>query len=59
MPEIRGNKAVEQAAIDWVMGLERTAGRTPSDTRHQGAPADIEPASPDRDQGLRQVQPWV
>ena len=42
MPEIRGNKAVEQAAIDWVIELERAAGRTPSDTRHQGAAADIE-----------------
>ncbi len=42
MPEIRGNKAIEQAAIDWVMELERATGRTPADTRHRGAPADVE-----------------
>jgi uncharacterized protein DUF3883 len=37
-----GNKAIEDAAIAWVMELERAAGRDPRDTRHQGAPADIE-----------------
>lgn len=42
MPELRGNKAIEDAAIAWVIELERTAGRTPRDTRYRGAPADIE-----------------
>jgi hypothetical protein len=37
-----GNKAIEDAAITWVMGLERAAGRRPRDTRYQGAPTDIE-----------------
>jgi hypothetical protein len=37
VPNIVGNKAVEAAAIEWVMQLERTAGRQPRDTRHQGA----------------------
>lgn len=46
MAELIGNKAVEDAAIAWVLGLEREAGRKPRDTRHQGAPADI--ASPPR-----------
>jgi hypothetical protein len=40
--ELVGNKAVEAAAIDWVMDLERAAGRTPHDTRYAGAPADME-----------------
>lgn len=40
--EIRGNRAIEQAAIAWVMELERAAGREPVDTRHRGAPADVE-----------------
>lgn len=44
--EIRGNKAIEDAAISWVMDLERRAGREPSDTRYRGAPADI--SSPPR-----------
>lgn len=39
---LTGNKAIEDAAIAWVMGLEREAGRTPKDTRHSDAPADIE-----------------
>jgi len=39
---IRGNKAVEDAAIAWVMEHERLAGLTPNDTRYRGAPADIE-----------------
>jgi hypothetical protein len=34
MPELRGNKAIENAAIAWVMELERQAGREPQDTRH-------------------------
>jgi hypothetical protein len=42
MAELRGNKAVEDAAIGPVMELERGAGRWPHDTRSTGAPADIE-----------------
>jgi hypothetical protein len=42
VPELIGNKAVEDAAIAWVMGLERASGREPRDTRYKGAPADIE-----------------
>ncbi len=42
VPELAGNKAVEAAAIGWVMELERAAGREPRDTRYVGAPADIE-----------------
>lgn len=42
MAENTSNKAVENAAIAWVMGLERAAGRIPLDTRYAGAPADIE-----------------
>jgi Protein NO VEIN, C-terminal len=44
MGELRGNKAIEDAAITWVMQLERDAGREPRDTRYRGAPADIESA---------------
>jgi hypothetical protein len=40
--EVVGNKAIEDAAIAWVMQLERAAGRYPQDTRYRGAPADIE-----------------
>jgi hypothetical protein len=39
--EIRGPKAVEDAAIQWVMDYERSRGREPADTRHRGTPADI------------------
>ena len=42
MAALSGPKTVEDAAIDWVMDLERAAGRRPHDTRHEGAPADIE-----------------
>jgi Protein NO VEIN, C-terminal len=42
MAELRGNKAIEDAAISWVMELERDAGRQPRDARYRGAPADIE-----------------
>jgi hypothetical protein len=42
MPELVGNKAVEAAAIAWVIELERAAGREARDTRYVGAPADIE-----------------
>jgi hypothetical protein len=44
--ELRGNKAIEDAAIAWVMELECAAGRQPTDTRYRGAPADI--SSPPR-----------
>lgn len=40
--ELRGNKAIEDAAIAYVMERERLAGRSPRDTRYRGAPADIE-----------------
>jgi hypothetical protein len=30
MTEIKGNKAVEDAAVAWVVDLERQAGPTPS-----------------------------
>jgi hypothetical protein len=40
--EIRGNKAIEDAAVSWVMDYERSKGREPTDTRYTGAPADIE-----------------
>jgi hypothetical protein len=46
MSEIQGNKAIEDAAIAWVIELEQRAGRDLSDTRYRGAPADI--ASPPR-----------
>lgn len=42
VPPLNGNKAVEDAAIAWVMELERLRGREPKDTRYRGAPADIE-----------------
>ncbi len=42
MPELTSNKVTEEAAIAWVVQLERQAGRHPRDTRYQGAPADIE-----------------
>jgi hypothetical protein len=42
MAEIVGKKAIEDAAIAWVIDLERAAGREARDTRHRGAPADIE-----------------
>ena len=45
MAGLSGNKAIENAAIEWVMGLERAAGRQPRDTRYEGAPADIESPS--------------
>jgi Domain of unknown function (DUF3883) len=41
MTELVGNKAIEAAAIEWVMELERAAGREPRDTRFAGAPADL------------------
>lgn len=42
MAEIIGNKAIESAAIDWVVTLERTAGRQPRDARYERGPADIQ-----------------
>ena len=40
--QLTSNKAKEDAAIAWVMELERAAGRQPRGTRYTGAPADIE-----------------
>lgn len=42
MVAIQGNHAIENAAIAWVIEVERAAGREPRDTRGSGAPADIE-----------------
>ncbi len=42
MPELGGNKAIEDAAIAWVIEQEAHAGRVARDTRYRGAPADIE-----------------
>lgn len=42
MAQLTSNKAVEQAAIAWVLEIERASGRSPTDSRHRGAPADIE-----------------
>ncbi len=41
-PEIRGNKAVGDAAIAYVIESERRQGRTALDTRHRGAPANVQ-----------------
>ncbi len=46
MAELVGDKGIESAAIEWVMGLGRGAGREPRDVRYAGAPGDI--ASPPR-----------
>jgi hypothetical protein len=46
MGELLTNKAIENAAIAWVMDLERAAGREPRDVRYTRAAADI--ASPPR-----------
>jgi hypothetical protein len=41
--ELRGNKAIEDAAVAYVMDLERRAGRAPIDMRNVASfPADIE-----------------
>lgn len=42
MARLVGNRAIENAAVAWVMELERRAGRQPRDSRYRGAPADIE-----------------
>jgi hypothetical protein len=34
---LSGKKAIEDAAIQWFMSLERAAGRRPRDTRYDGA----------------------
>lgn len=44
--EATSNRAVEDAAIGWVLHLEREAGRVPVDARGTGAAADI--SSPPR-----------
>jgi hypothetical protein len=40
--ELAGNKAIEDAAIDYVLEHERAVGRTPRDSRYQGAPDDVD-----------------
>lgn len=42
--EIMGNKAIEDAAIAWVIEYERSRGRDAHDSRYRGAPADVESA---------------
>jgi len=42
LPELVTNRAVEDAAIDWVMSLERAAGREPRDVRYARSAGDIE-----------------
>lgn len=42
MTDLVGNKSIENAAIAWVIELERAAGRAAVDARYRGAPADIE-----------------
>lgn len=42
MAELRGNKAIEGAAIAFAIEREREAGREPVDVRYTGRPADIE-----------------
>lgn len=42
MAPLTTNKAKEDAAIAWVMELERAQGRQPRDARYTNAPADIE-----------------
>lgn len=44
--ELTSNRAVENAAIDWVLRIEREAGREPVDARGTGVAADI--SSPPR-----------
>jgi Protein NO VEIN, C-terminal len=40
--EIVGNRAIENAAIAFVIAYEASQGRTAADTRGKGAPADVE-----------------
>lgn len=42
MADLVGNRAVEDAAVNWVVALERAAGREPRDVRHSRSPVDIE-----------------
>jgi hypothetical protein len=42
MAELLSNRAVEDAAIEWIMSLERAARRKPRDVRYSRATADIE-----------------
>jgi len=42
MAELVGPRAIEDAAVKWVIELEGAVGRQPQDTRHKGAAADIE-----------------
>jgi hypothetical protein len=42
MAELRGNKAIEDAAIAYVIERERAAGREAIDARYLGKPADVE-----------------
>jgi hypothetical protein len=42
MPELRSNRAVEDAAIEYVVALERAHGRQPRDVRFTRSPVDIE-----------------
>lgn len=44
--ELTSNRGVENAAIAWVIELERAAGRDPRDTRGTGAAGDV--SSPPR-----------
>jgi hypothetical protein len=37
-----GNSEIEQVAIEYVMQLERSAGRNPTDVRRAGAPYDVD-----------------
>lgn len=39
---LTGPKAIESAAIAWVMECERRAGREPVDVRYRGAAGDVE-----------------
>ena len=42
MAELTGNRATEDAAIRWVVELERAAGRNAVDARYTGSPGDLE-----------------
>lgn len=41
MVELIGNKAIEDAAIRWVIALEQAAGRQAQDVRYTGSAADV------------------
>jgi hypothetical protein len=53
--QLTSNKAIEDAAIAWVIELELAARRQPRDTRYTGAPADIE--SPPRLTEVKSFEP--